>query len=178
MPRSCAVCTHIELAAINKRLLVGLVNVSELAREFGVPRKSMQNHRNCHVEQWYAALRERAALPGATAHQLEVNDLYNVILDGLATAEAGAWQHIERRNGKTPDGDKPAAPTLSLTSVAHSIRDVRAHVVELVELSLKHPNEEEAQARRESRELGERISEQLRRIDERKARSVQAGSEA
>jgi hypothetical protein len=178
MPRPCAVCTHIELAAINKRLLVGPVNVSELAREFGVPRKSMQNHRNGHVDGWYAALRERTGLPGATAHQLEVNDLYNAILDGLAMAEAGAWQHIERSKGKSHDGRKPPAPAVSLTSVALSIRHVRAQVVELVELSLKHPNEEEAQARRASRELQVRIDEQLRRIDERNARSAQASSEA
>jgi hypothetical protein len=158
---------HTDLAEINTRLLVGPVNVSELAREFNVPRKSMQNHRNCHVAGWHTALRERAAWPEPTAFQLEVSDLYTVILEGLATAEAGAWQHVERTNGKPHDGSKSPARVLSLSSVAHSIRDVRAHVVELVELVLKRPNEQEAEARRADRELQEAIHEQLRRISER-----------
>jgi hypothetical protein len=46
MPRHCATCTHPRLAEINQRIVKEDVSIRELAKEFCLPKSTLQNHKN------------------------------------------------------------------------------------------------------------------------------------
>jgi hypothetical protein len=160
--RTCAVCAHREQASINRRLLLERpLNISALAREFEVPRKSMERHRNLHLDAFIAELRDREARPAPSAMQADVSARYLAILELLATAEAGAWQHVERASAKPREGGRPRGRELSLSAVARSIQEVRAQLSDLVQVILIDTDPQVAETTLENTEVQADIRRQL-----------------
>jgi hypothetical protein len=89
MPRHCSVCTHAQRDEIDRKLLVGQVNLSELGRTYQVSRDALRSHRTRHLEELLAAY--RASPEALTLPQLrgEASRLYQITLDALDNAQRG-----------------------------------------------------------------------------------------
>jgi hypothetical protein len=166
MPRICAVCAHPKRFEIDERLVTQRVNVSGIAREFGVARKSMENHRDRHRAQFIAELRELEATPAPSALDADVYRLYVIAVEQLATAEAGVWQRVYRTQADSGEATTRSLRPASLTSVARSIREARATLGQLIQLALD-PETRASHATPDERALSKEIRDALREVIDR-----------
>src|SRR5438132_13901144 len=115
MPRICTVCAHLKRAEIDERLALQVVNVAQVARDYGLDRKSVARHRDQHLPQFLRAFAGGAAVLDLSTIRAEAQRLYLTTLDALARAEQGVLAHVDE-----PD---KARPRVSNTAIARYIRE-------------------------------------------------------
>lgn len=117
MPQPCRVCAHIARAEIDRRLAVQVVNVSSVARDYGLSAKAVSRHRARHLPDFLVGLTARAQLPDIEQLGAEAQRLYLTTLDALARAEAGVLADTGVGRLKRP--------AVSHTAVAAYLREAR-----------------------------------------------------
>ena len=95
MPRICTTCAHLQRAQIDERLALQVVNIAQVARDYGLDRKSVARHRDQHLPQFLRAFAGRAAALDVSKIQAEAERLYLTTLDALARAEQGTLARID-----------------------------------------------------------------------------------
>jgi hypothetical protein len=162
MPRVCTVCAHLQRAAIDERLALQVVNVAQVARDYGLDRKAVARHRDQHLPQFLRAFAGQAL--GLDAEQLnaEAQRLYLITLDALARAEHGALSHI--------DEDGKAQRRVSNTAIARFIREARQGLDLLAKLSAATPPPETSH---EDGKFAQRVQEALGRIEALQSRRLE-----
>src|SRR5207248_5926055 len=141
-----------------------VVNVAQVAREYGLDRKAVARHRDQHLPQFLRAFAGRAAVLDVSKIQAEAERLYLTTLDALARAEQGTLTRI--------DEDGKARPSVSYSAIARFIREARQGLDLLAKLSLASdtrdtpPNEVNPQ-------LDARIAAALERVERRALRGLQ-----
>lgn len=165
MPRPCTVCTRKDRNEIDRRLSFQVVNLSEMAREFGVSRDALTAHRRNHIPTFLPAFQASADALTLGTLQAEAQRLYSVTLDALAQAEAGVLQHA--------DGATAESRLVSSTAIAKMIKEARAGLTLLVKISADAGNSNEAPMGVANGELDASIRAALVKTMERnKGRSV------
>ena len=127
MFRPCAVCVDRRRSEIDWRLAHRVINVTDIAREYGVSRYSLQSHRDRHLPGCLTLFQTWADTAKLTGHRRQVYELYMHALGALAKAERGALTAVAT--------DGYAAPAVSMTAVAREIRDARAGLDQLTRLA-------------------------------------------
>jgi hypothetical protein len=135
MSRPCTVCMHARRLEIDWRLAHPVISLTQIAEEYAVSRYSLQSHRRHHLPACLAAFQVAADALRLNEQQRQVRRLYMKALDALAEAERGALVAV------TNDG--LAAPAVSMTTIAHKIRDARAALDELTRLAADAAEHEE-----------------------------------
>lgn len=128
MPTACRVCAHPLRSEIDKRLAMQVVNVRQLAREYGIGKDSMARHREKHLPGFLAALQARAQVLDLDQLQAEYQRLYLTALDALAQAEYGTLVRLD------DDGTEHRA--ISSTAVARLLREARAGLDSMARLAV------------------------------------------
>ena len=123
MYRPCAVCAHARRFEIDWRLARPVVNVTQIAEEFGVSRYSVQSHRERHLTACLPTFQSWQATGKLTGRRRQLCELAANALGALAQAEHGAL------TAYTSDGG--AASASSMPAIARKIREARAHLDQL-----------------------------------------------
>lgn len=159
MPKPCGVCAHMRRAEIDERLAQQVVNVSAVAREFGLGRRSVERHRERHLPEFLRAFAGRAQPLDYTALQAEAERLYLVTLDALAQAQAGVLVAV--------NDDGTQVRKVSNTSIARLISEARKGLDQLGKLAAVGADGESARTPTSNVELDARIAEALLRVERR-----------
>lgn len=117
MPTPCQACAHGDRSAIDLKLTTPGANVSALAREYGISRRSLTRHQG-HVAEILRTFAEEDLEYSAGTIRAEHRKLYLRTLAALDKAEAGVLSHV--------DGDGTAHYKVSQTAIAAFIREARA----------------------------------------------------
>lgn len=153
MPRPCSVCAHLQRAEIDRRLSFQVVNLAQLAREYGVGRDAVRAHRAAHLPAFLPAFQASAEALTLGTLAAEAQRLYSVTLDALALAEAGVLSHV---------GDDGTEHRLvSSTAVARMIKEARQGLGLLVKLSADAGSTDSRPAGVSNGELDARIGQAL-----------------
>jgi len=171
MSRICNVCMHPQRFEIDKRLAFQIVNVSALAREYEVGRKSIENHRNRHLESFLAAFQASADAPDNRHLNAELRRLYATALDAITRIQAGVPVQVAEHNGE-PVYDRKWNPT----ALARMLAEARK-LIELIS-KLRTLCEEPAEpAPARNAEIDASILRALDRFDQRQleAQSPRSG---
>jgi quinol monooxygenase YgiN len=163
MFRPCAVCTDRRRSEIDWRLAHAVINVTEIAREYGVSRYSLQAHRERHLPACLTLFHTWADAAKLTGHRRQVYELYMNALGALAKAERGALTAVA--------ADGHAAPAVSMTSVARAIRDARAGLDQLTRLAADAADHEDQPQDLLDAAVNERLRIAQARIANQAARS-------
>jgi hypothetical protein len=161
MPRICKVCVHPKRTEIDERLAFQVVNVSALAREYGVPRKSIERHRDLHLAEFLAAFKSSADAPDIGRLNAEAQQLYLTTLDALARAQAAVLTHSDTNNF--------AKHETSLLTVARLIGEARKGLDLIARLAVAEPNRPKRaqEAAAPNPELDASFARALARLEER-----------
>src|SRR5438445_12665256 len=109
MFRACTVCMHAKRFEIDRRLSHRVINLTEIAREYGVSRDSMRSHREHHLPACLARFQTWLDTGRLTGQRRRVCGLYLNALGALAAAERGALT--------APASDGASAPPVSMTAI-------------------------------------------------------------
>lgn len=164
MPRPCTICSHLERANIDRRLCFQVVNVAQLAREYGVKPDAMHAHRRNHLPEFLPAFQAQAGALTLTQLQAEAQRLYLVTLDALAMAEAGVLERVKITDPDTGEETYEHRPVVSITGVARMIREARAGLGQLAALAGDRGDDEGRPSTGADAELGAAIRTQLARV--------------
>ncbi len=146
---------HARRAEIDWRVAFPVINLTEIAQQFGVSRYGLQSHRRHHLPGCLATFQAWADAGRLNDQRRHVYELYMRALNALAAAERGALAAV------TNDGQ--GAPTVSMTTIVYKIRDARAHLDQLALLAADATAHDERSQNIASAALAERIrKEQLR----------------
>ena len=161
----CQVCAHPLRTVIDQRLAAQVVNISALADEYGVPRRSMSNHRDNHLSEFLRVLVSRAQLFDLETLNAEATRLYMTTMDALAKAERGVL--ISSRD---KDGMVTERYAVSQTAVARFIREARQGITLLAKLSADRVKDSDnAPTTKSDNALTARMEAALSRVLERGA---------
>jgi hypothetical protein len=127
MGMPCTVCAHPARGIIDQRLAVQVVNVKQLAAEYGLGRDAVARHRSKHLPLFLPAFQAQA--DALTLGQLgaEAQRLYLLSLDALAQAEAGVLVALDDHGAEVRK--------VSSTAVARLLREARASLGMLAKLA-------------------------------------------
>jgi hypothetical protein len=162
MSRPCTVCTHVRRAEIDWRLAFAVINLTKIAREYGVSRDALRSHREHHLPACLAAFQASADALTLNERQAEAGQLYMNALVALAHAERGALVAVAN--------DGQPAPTVSMTAIASKIREARASLDQLARLASDATAHAERPQEIADAELGARIRTEEARLANRPAR--------
>lgn len=160
MPTPCKVCAHPERGAIDEMLAQQEVNVSGVARRYGVPVASAANHRRQHLPDFLVAFTGEADAPSTRALHGEAQRLYLVTLDALAKAQAGVLTWTDK-DGKQSALVSPRA----ITALLGEARKTLGMISALATADAKRGDEQHEVAVKP--ELERAIGEALARVMER-----------
>ena len=167
MPQPCTVCLHPDRAEIDRRLAAQIVNVSAVARDYGLHVSPVRRHRLQHLPDFLVALTSEAVAPSDRAIHAELQRVYLTALDALARAEAGTLVQISTVDGK-PVYDRIWSPT----AVARLIGEARKSLG--VISALVSGTQQSAPADVKNAELDAAMLRALARFEERE-RALGAG---
>jgi hypothetical protein len=125
MPSPCTVCLHPNRAEVDQHLATQRVNIAALARTLGVGRKALERHRDHHVPAPLAAFTAAPASGSASPLLADLERIYQLTLEALASAERAALSHLAARR---------VEPAASHAAIAASVNDARRHLGTLAEL--------------------------------------------
>jgi hypothetical protein len=116
---------HADRAEVDRRLATQRVNIAALARVLGVGRKALERHRDHHVPAPLAAFRAPPESGSASPLLADLERIYQLTLDALASAERAALSHLAARR---------VEPVASHAAIAASVNEARQRLGDLVEL--------------------------------------------
>lgn len=169
MPSACHVCVRLDRAAIDERLQSQQCNVAALARELGVPRRSLSAHRENHIPTFLDAFSARAENMTIAQLNAEAQRRYRIALDALALAEAGTLQQMLSKDPDTGEMVYSYVRKRSPTAIARLIREARAEATHLASLAAVRADAEGRIEQQANIDLGAAIREQLERTVARRA---------
>lgn len=159
MPRPCSVCTHFQRAEIDQHLARQVVNVAQVARVYGLGKDAVARHRRDHLPAFLPSLTARQEAAPRDALLAEAKRLYDISLDALAAAEAGVLVEVGR------DGEETRK--VSSSAVARSLREARASLGLLVDLSIDGPPAERGDQPHPDQALAASLARTLERAEAR-----------
>lgn len=168
----CSVCARPERADIDVALSFQVVNLSKLARDFGVSRDALKAHRSNHLPQFLPAFQAQASALTLDTLQAEAQRLYTTTLDALARVEAGVLTWQEETDPATGERKRTQVRRVSATSVARMIREARAGLDQLTRLAADRGDQEGRPSSAADIALGDEIRTQLARVVARRAAAV------
>src|SRR5438445_6536519 len=98
MPSPCTVCLRPDRAEIDRRLARQRVNLTALARTFGVGRKALERHRQRHLPSQLTRVQTAVDAETASPLLVELAPSYLQALEALAAAQSAALSHIDTAN--------------------------------------------------------------------------------
>lgn len=166
MPTPCRVCSHLARPEIDARLVQHAVNISQLSREYGVPRKSLIAHRDRHLPTFLKVYGAAVDLPTLGELHTEALRVYMATLDELGRAQAGVLIDVG------DDGKEHRA--ISHTAIARLLDGARKSVDQLARLAADGATESERPTGVADAELTARLRTQLERVVARADRQQRA----
>jgi hypothetical protein len=133
-----------------------VVNIAELAREYGVPWKSMKAHREQHLPTFLKVYGAAADLPSLGQLHAEALRVYMSTLDELGKAQAGVLAHI--------DDSGHEVRVVSHTAIARLLDGARKSVDQLARLAADGAEAQERPTGLADGELSARIAAQLTKV--------------
>src|SRR5262245_975105 len=96
MPRHCSVCSSPRRAAIDSSIVAGLSNRA-IARQFGIGRDAVRNHRAKHLPRLVARIRDVEEIARATELIADLREGFEDLLEGAHKAmQAGRYRAAGR----------------------------------------------------------------------------------
>jgi len=168
MPTPCRVCSSLHRPEIDARLVQHVVNIAELAREYGVPWKSMKQHREAHLPTFLRVYGAAADLPSLGQLHAEALRVYMATLDELGRAQAGVFAHV--------DDEGKDVRVVSHTAIARLLDGARKSVDQLARLAADGAEAQERPTGMADGELSARIAAQLTKVVQRSTTHSDAGA--
>jgi len=158
MFRPCIVCSHAQRFEIDWRLSHRVISVTQIAREYGVSRDSLRSHRADHLPACMARFQAWADTGKLIGKRRRVCELATNALGALAEAEGRAL------TAHTNPG--PAAPAVSMTTIARKVREGRAGLDQLARLAADAAEHEDQQTAETTERIERLLREQIRIANE------------